>query len=173
MLTKFGCTIRFCTLLLICSLAFTIRLFSVVKYESVIHEFDPYFNYRATKYLITHGYEEFLNWFDDKSWYPLGRNVGGTIYPGLMLTSASIYWLLEYIHLPVTVKDICVFIGPLFAIFSCISTYYLTKEITNNKNTSLIAAFFIAIVPSYISRCLYVCMYMYDMKETKCNLYCK
>ena len=29
-----------------CVLAVSARLFSVVKYESVIHEFDPYFNYR-------------------------------------------------------------------------------------------------------------------------------
>lgn len=35
-------------LLCICVLAFSVRLFSIVKYESVIHEFDPYFNYRVT-----------------------------------------------------------------------------------------------------------------------------
>ena len=23
------------------------------------------------------------NWFDSESWYPLGRSVGGTVYPGL------------------------------------------------------------------------------------------
>lgn len=28
-----------------------VRLFSVIKYESVIHEFDPYFNYRVTRFL--------------------------------------------------------------------------------------------------------------------------
>ena len=35
-------------LLLICTLAFCSRLFSVLKFESVIHEFDPWFNYRTT-----------------------------------------------------------------------------------------------------------------------------
>lgn len=38
----------FFILILISVLAFSIRLFSVIKYESVIHEFDPYFNYRVT-----------------------------------------------------------------------------------------------------------------------------
>jgi Oligosaccharyl transferase STT3 subunit len=33
-------------------MAFFIRLFAVVRYESVIHEFDPYFNFRTTKYLV-------------------------------------------------------------------------------------------------------------------------
>eukprot|EP01050_Picozoa_sp_SAG11_P034000 SAG11_NODE_11819_length_736_cov_1.974882_1_plen_53_part_10 len=42
-------------LMLICTMAFTIRLFAVVRYESVIHEFDPYFNYRTTDYLVREG----------------------------------------------------------------------------------------------------------------------
>ena len=36
----------------ICILAFFVRIFSVIRYESVIHEFDPWFNYRCTKYLV-------------------------------------------------------------------------------------------------------------------------
>ena len=72
-------------------LAFMIRLFSVLRYESMIHEFDPYFNYRTTKYLADEGFYSFHNWFDDRAWYPLGRIIGGTIYPGLMVTSAAFY----------------------------------------------------------------------------------
>jgi len=34
-------------LLVTCVLAVSARLASIIKYESVIHEFDPYFNYRA------------------------------------------------------------------------------------------------------------------------------
>ncbi|KAF2285232.1 hypothetical protein GH714_039062 [Hevea brasiliensis] len=45
----FGNVLSFFILLLIGVLAFSIRLFSVIKYESVIHEFDPYFNYRVTQ----------------------------------------------------------------------------------------------------------------------------
>jgi len=65
----------------ICIMAFAVRLFSVIKYESVIHEFDPYFNYRVTQYLTKNGFYEMWNWFDDRTWYPLGRVVGGTVYP--------------------------------------------------------------------------------------------
>ena len=65
----------------ICTLAFSVRLFSVIKYESVIHEFDPYFNYRVTQFLTKHGFYELWNWFDDLTWYPLGRVIGGTVYP--------------------------------------------------------------------------------------------
>ena len=62
--------------------AFSTRLFAVLRFESVIHEFDPYFNYRSTKYLTEEGFYRFHNWFDDRAWYPLGRIIGGTIYPG-------------------------------------------------------------------------------------------
>lgn len=33
--------------------------FSVLRYESVIHEFDPYFNYRSTIKLVQEGVHEF------------------------------------------------------------------------------------------------------------------
>ena len=41
-----------------------------------------YFNYRTTRYLTEQGFYQFHNWFDDRAWYPLGRIIGGTIYPG-------------------------------------------------------------------------------------------
>lgn len=65
------------------------RLFSVIRFESIIHEFDPWFNYRATKQMVDNSFYEFLNWFDVTAWYPLGRIVGGTVYPGLMVTSGK------------------------------------------------------------------------------------
>lgn len=48
-------------LLAICVLAFMVRLFSVVRYESVIHEFDPWFNFRTTRYLVEEGFYAFHN----------------------------------------------------------------------------------------------------------------
>eukprot|EP00976_Prorocentrum_cordatum_P064434 1177494-Prorocentrum_minimum.AAC.2 len=55
------------------------RLFSVLRFESVIHEYDPYFNYRSTVMLVEKGFYEFRNWYDHESWYPLGRIVGATV----------------------------------------------------------------------------------------------
>lgn len=45
-------------------IAFSSRLFSVIRFESVIHEFDPWFNYRATKTLVESGFYDFVNWFE-------------------------------------------------------------------------------------------------------------
>ena len=137
---------------LICLLAFSIRLFAVFRYESVIHEFDPYFNFRTTKYLAHEGFLEFLNWFDDRGWYPLGRTIGGTIYPGLMLTAALMYWALNALFITINIRHVCVFLAPIFSALAAISSYLLTTEVTKRSSTGLLAAAFTAVVPSYISR---------------------
>ena len=131
--------------------AFFSRLFAVVRFESIIHEFDPWFNYRATHHLVNNGFYNFLNWFDERAWYPLGRIVGGTVYPGLMVTAGGIHWLLNLLHFTVHIRDVCVFLAPLFSGLTAISTYFLTKELWNDR-AGLFAACFIAIAPGYISR---------------------
>lgn len=117
---------------------FASRLFAVIRFESIIHEFDPWyvivysvnivicvmpfhnfvccnrFNYRSTAYMVQHGFYNFLNWFDERAWYPLGRIVGGTVYPGLMITSGTIHWILHALNIPIHIRDICVFLAPVF-----------------------------------------------------------
>nr|PNR43372.1 hypothetical protein PHYPA_015752 [Physcomitrium patens] len=132
-------------------LAFSIRLFSVIKYESIIHEFDPYFNYRVTQYLTKAGIYEFWNWFDDRTWYPLGRVIGGTVYPGLTLTAGTMWWVAQAINIPLSVETVCVFTAPVFSAFASWATFLLTKEV-KGTGAGLTAAVLLAMVPSYISR---------------------
>jgi len=132
-------------------LAFSVRLFSVLRYESMIHEFDPYFNYRTTKYLSDEGFYAFHNWFDDRAWYPLGRIIGGTIYPGLMVTSSVLHYLANLLNITIDVRNVCVFLAPLFSSLTTFVTYALTREL-HSKGAGLVAASMIAIVPGYISR---------------------
>ncbi|CAD6231946.1 GSCOCG00001667001-RA-CDS [Cotesia congregata] len=143
--------ITFTILLLAWISGFASRLFAIIRFESIIHEFDPWFNYRATAYMVQHGFYNFLNWFDERAWYPLGRIVGGTVYPGLMITSGSIHYILHSLNIPVHIRDICVFLAPVFSGLTAISTYFLTKELWS-AGAGLFAACFIAIVPGYISR---------------------
>jgi len=82
----------------------------------------------------------------------LGRVIGGTIYPGIMFTSAMIKWAMDFIALPLDIRNICVFLAPVFSGFTAVSCYGLTIECTNKKEAALLAALFISIVPSYISR---------------------
>ncbi|KAI0339549.1 oligosaccharyl transferase STT3 subunit [Trametopsis cervina] len=143
--------LRIIALALISGAAIASRLFAVVNFESIIHEFDPWFNYRATRVLASKGFYEFWNWFDPTAWYPLGRVVGGTVYPGLMATSGVIYSALHALHLPVDIRNICVLLAPGFSALTAWSTYMFTKEM-KDESAGLLAAAFIGIVPGYISR---------------------
>ncbi|CAF2368742.1 unnamed protein product [Brassica napus] len=114
----------------------------VRKYESVIHEFDPYFNYRVTQFLSKNGIYEFWNWFDDRTWYPPGRVIGGTVYPGLTLTVGTIWWVLNSLNIPLSVETVCVFTAPVFSAFASWATYLLTK----GSGAGLTAAALLAMV---------------------------
>ncbi|KAG1689778.1 hypothetical protein DVH05_001983 [Phytophthora capsici] len=140
-------------LALICVLSFAIRLFPVVIWGSVIHEFDPQFNFRVTKFLAQDGAYELLDWFDDRAWYPLGRIVGTTVYPGLMAGAAGLQWLLTLVfRLPISIRDACVFLAPAFAALACVAQFLLTREATGDSLTALLSAMLLSVSPAYISR---------------------
>ncbi|XP_016374891.1 dolichyl-diphosphooligosaccharide--protein glycosyltransferase subunit STT3B-like [Sinocyclocheilus rhinocerous] len=110
---------------------FSSRLFAVIRFESIIHEFDPWFNYRSTK--------------------SFSQGTYILVYPGLMVTAGLIHYILNLLHVTVHIRDVCVFLAPVFSGLTSISTFLLTRELWN-QGAGLLAACFIAIVPGYISR---------------------
>ncbi|KLJ06617.1 dolichyl-diphosphooligosaccharide-protein glycosyltransferase [Blastomyces silverae] len=144
--------LRVTILVLIAAAAVSSRLFSVIRFESIIHEFDPWFNFRATKYLVKHGFYSFWDWFDDRTWHPLGRVTGGTLYPGLMVTSGIIYHILRFLSIPIDIRNICVMLAPGFSGLTAVAMYLLTCEMSPSPSAGLLAAAFMGIVPGYISR---------------------
>ncbi|CAI7646326.1 unnamed protein product [Penicillium palitans] len=144
--------LRVIILCTIAAAAVSSRLFSVIRFESIIHEFDPWFNFRATKYLIENGFYSFWDWFDDRTWHPLGRVTGGTLYPGLMVTSGVIYHILRLLTIPVDIRNICVMLAPGFSGLTALAMYLLTSEMSDSPSAGLLAAAFMGITPGYISR---------------------
>lgn len=160
--------LRLVVVLFIAGAAVASRLFAVIRHESIIHEFDPWFNYRATKILTEQGFYAFWNWFDHTAWYPLGRVVGGTIYPGLMVTSGLIWNAFRLFNIPVDIRNVCVLLAPGFSGLTAYAAYLFARELgqkTTSKGkpqtkligetgegTGLWAALFIGIAPGYISR---------------------
>jgi dolichyl-diphosphooligosaccharide--protein glycosyltransferase len=148
-------TLRLSALAFIVREAYRIRLYAITDYGRVIHEFDPWFNFRATQYLADNGYDAFFKWFDYKSWYPLGRPVGTTIYPGMQITSVLIWkalnaigagklpfalpyitgtgaattvaWVAEY-DVAMSLNDVCVFVPAWFGALATIFLGLLTYE---------------------------------------------
>ncbi|KAI9694590.1 MAG: oligosaccharyl transferase stt3 subunit [Bathelium mastoideum] len=144
--------LRVIILCTIAAAAISSRLFSVIRFESIIHEFDPWFNFRATKYLVQHGFHKFWDWFDDRTWHPLGRVTGGTLYPGLMVTSGVIHHILRFLTIPVDIRNICVLLAPGFSGLTAFATYLFTSEMSTSPSAGLLAAAFMGIAPGYISR---------------------
>ncbi|KAI1627389.1 Oligosaccharyl transferase STT3 subunit-domain-containing protein [Exophiala viscosa] len=144
--------LRIIILVTIAAAAVAARLFSVIRFESIIHEFDPWFNFRATKYLVANGFYSFWDWFDDRTWHPLGRVTGGTLYPGLMVTSGVIYHVLRLLSLPVDIRNICVLLAPACSGLTALAMYLLTNEMSSSPSAGLLAAVFMGISPGYISR---------------------
>eukprot|EP00978_Attheya_sp_CCMP212_P022968 scaffold69486_cov57-Attheya_sp.AAC.6 len=105
--------------------AMDIRMHAIHDYGRIIHEFDPYFNFRATEYLWEHGWKEFCQWFDYKVWYPLGRPVGTTIYPGMQITAVVVN---QYILPDWSLNDVCCFIPVWFGALATLCTALLTYE---------------------------------------------
>jgi dolichyl-diphosphooligosaccharide--protein glycosyltransferase len=124
--------------------AYNIRLQAIEEFGPVIHEFDPYFNWRATQYLYDNGAKKFFTWFDHMVWYPLvsgalsmllihyftlcmvsnliifchvfsqGRPVGTTIYPGMQFTAV---FLKNYIiGDKMSLNDICCYMPVWFGV---------------------------------------------------------
>src|SRR5919202_2919934 len=61
------------------------------KYGFYLNEFDPYFDYRATKFIVDNGLNAYWHWHDTMSWYPEGRNVPATSQSVLHIAAALLY----------------------------------------------------------------------------------
>jgi dolichyl-diphosphooligosaccharide---protein glycosyltransferase len=75
-------------------LAFSISMLirsQPIEYGFELNEFDPFFNFRATEYVVENGLTEYFEWHDDKSWYPKGRNISATSQVMLHITTAISY----------------------------------------------------------------------------------
>ena len=62
-----------------------------IEYGFELNEFDPFFNYRATEYIVENGLSEYFEWHDEKSWYPNGRDISHTSQFMLHSTAAITY----------------------------------------------------------------------------------
>lgn len=72
------------------SISFLIR-FQPAEFGYELNEFDPYFNFRATEYIVENGLIAYFDWHDDLSWHPNGRDVSASSQVMLHITTASLY----------------------------------------------------------------------------------
>ena len=155
-LKKFAIPLPYTSLLtglimaLILSLAVMIRLLPL-RWGFYLSEFDPYFHYRIAEHIVKYGFSSLATWHDTMGWYPYGRDIASVSFPGLAMTAASLYFILNAIGISLTLFELCVIFPVIMAALTCIAIYFLGKYL-GGKEAGLLAAFFLALNSSYISR---------------------
>lgn len=114
-----------------------------LQYGMELHEFDPYFNYRATQYLIDNGYDSYVNWQDDMSWYPQGRDISSTAQIMLHVTAGYTY---EYVgqFFVQTLYEYVIIFPLIVSAVSVIVMFGLVRSLSSSI-PALFSAFFFAI----------------------------
>ena len=84
----------------------TLRLFPIIVPAVTPLPFHP--PPLSHMYLVEHGWEKFITWYDYESWYPIGRPIGKSIYPGMQVAAAVIHWFLKAVGQPLPLNDVCV-----------------------------------------------------------------
>ena len=134
--------------LVICfTTAFIMRAYPA-KYGFYLNEFDPYFDYRATKYIVDNGLEAYLKWHDTMSWYPEGRNVPTTSQSGLHIIAAYLYLIFGG---GMTLLDFTIVFPAILGSLTTIVMFALVRTIGGNT-AGLFSALLFAFTPAIISR---------------------
>ncbi|KAK1348491.1 subunit Stt3 of dolichyl-diphosphooligosaccharide--protein glycosyltransferase [Hamiltosporidium tvaerminnensis] len=149
--------LKFSLLFLISILAFVIRLTGIFKYEPILQEYDPYFNYKCVKHLVKHGLLSFIRWNDMTVWIPFGRKIFNTSYPGMMICTYLLYcisnsFLFLLSHLCISPLTLCIYFPAICSIPTTFSMYMLCNTLFDRSSCSLLASFLYALCPAYISR---------------------
>jgi dolichyl-diphosphooligosaccharide---protein glycosyltransferase len=132
--------------------AYHIRMHAINTFGLVIHEFDPWFNFRATQYLADNGLEKFFHWYDYMSWSPLGRPVGTTIYPGMQMAAVFIWRIINQSGHVMSLNDVCCYVPVWFGVFASLVLGALTWVASGSLNSGVIASCVMAIIPAHLMR---------------------
>lgn len=57
------------------------------------------------------------------------------VFSGLMVTSAILYHAMHFFHITIDIRNVCVFLAPLFSSFTTVVTYHMTKELKVQQYT--------------------------------------
>ena len=117
-------------------------------YGFELNEFDPFFNYRATKYLVDNGIDAYVNWHDDMSWYPQGRDVFETSQVALHFTAAFLY---QIFGAGSSLYDFTIIFPVIFGSLTTIVIFALVRVI-GGTTAGLFASLFFALAPAIIIR---------------------
>jgi len=122
-----------------------------LRWGAYLTAYDPFFQYRVAEYIVENGFSAWFSWHDNLSWYPMGRDVPHSSFPGLSFSAAALYMALRALGVEVSLRDVCIHFPVLMAVVTCIVVYLLGRDL-GGGSVGLFASFFVAISPAFISR---------------------
>ncbi|HET9009490.1 MAG TPA: STT3 domain-containing protein [Nitrosarchaeum sp.] len=125
------------------SISFLVRS-QAADYGWELNEFDPFFNYRATQYIVDNGVNAYFQWDDDLSWYPHGRDVSQTSQVVLHMTTAFTYWVFGG---DMELYDFTILFPVIFGSLSTIVIFALVRVIGGTTAGLFSALFFSVSLP--------------------------
>ena len=129
------------------SLSFMVRV-QPLEYGFELTEFDPFFNYRATMFMVENGLPSYLEWHDDLSWHPYGRDVSATSQVMLHATAATLY---QIFGMGSGLYAFAIWFPVIIGSLSTIVIFALVRTI-GGTTAGLFASLFFAISPIIIMR---------------------
>ncbi|MCX8169391.1 MAG: dolichyl-diphosphooligosaccharide--protein glycosyltransferase subunit STT3 [Candidatus Methanomethylicia archaeon] len=144
-------TLKTAVITLIFVLAVWIRMLPVIRYGPYLSEYDTYYQYRMTKYILDNGLIAWFNWYDEMSWYPTGRNIPITSYLGVPLTTSTIYTLIRILGFDIDLMELCAILPAVFGGLTTIVIYFIGREL-DGDGAGMLASLLIATSPAFIQR---------------------
>ena len=135
------------------TITFMIRMLPL-RWGAALSEFDPNYQFFQANYIVNRGWQGFADWFnlhDSRVWYPYGRDVPHTAFPGVAFTHAFIYNSLASLGVFMSPLELAVILPPIQATVAVLIMYFLAKEV-GGKAAGLLSAFFLAISTGFIQR---------------------
>jgi dolichyl-diphosphooligosaccharide---protein glycosyltransferase len=130
--------------------AFIMRSYPI-KYGYYLNEVDPYFNFRATKFLLDNNLDAYLTWHDTMSWYPEGRSIAITSQAGLHILTALLYTIFGH---GISLLDFTIILPVIFSSLTSLVIFALVRTVSPSGGTTagMFAALLFAFSPVLIQR---------------------
>jgi len=129
------------------SLSFMIRA-QPLEYGFELAEFDPFYNYRATEFMVENGLPAYLDWHDELSWYPYGRDVSTTSQVMLHTTTAILY---QTFGMGTTLYEFTIWFPTVISSLTTVVIFALVRTI-GGTTAGFLASLFFAMSPIIIMR---------------------
>jgi dolichyl-diphosphooligosaccharide--protein glycosyltransferase len=122
-----------------------------IRWGVYLSEFDPYLQFRITQHIVENGLTSYFTWYDSLSWYPYGRDITTTSYPGVAITAALLYEFLTTLGLKMSLFEFTSYFPVFFGTLTVLAIYLFAKDIWG-RSYGMLAALFLAFSSSHISR---------------------